>query len=114
MRHSPQPVFKTAPRSASDAELSSKGGILDRIRKPGRERETEEEDEVVLLAKRLNANEQQLKTLQAQQATLSSDMGAMKETLRSYISEQRDRLKAIEEMVKRAAASRSPNGPRPD
>jgi len=76
------------------------GGLLGRIRRPGKEREVEEEDEGALLARKVVGMEQQVKTMQAQQSDTVKELGGLKDTIRTYVQEQKNRMTSLEDLIK--------------
>ena len=87
--------------------MSAEGGILGKLRgrkgagqgEKGAEREQEEDDSLTLLAKKVTALDQQLRTVLQQQQDLAKDYGGTKESILQFIKEGRARQQAMEESI---------------
>ena len=87
--------------------MSSEGGILGKLRsrkgaaqgEKGVEREQEEDDSLTLLAKKVTALDQQVRTVIQQQQDFLKDYGGTKESILQFIKEGRARQQAMEESI---------------
>lgn len=87
--------------------MSAEGGIIGKLRgrkgagqgEKGAEREQEEDDSLTLLAKKVTALDQQLRTVVQQQQDFTKDYGGTKESILQFIKEGRARQQAMEESI---------------